>query len=419
MTTLATLSTRLHKSDEFIKENANNMHMRIVAFSNGKKVRLNEETAIPRAENVEGTIRHLRCDSITYPSDYDICHHNLIMRTNFSTSSTAIPSRDVNAYGLVSAVSRAIMPLNIYITTDVQGSQYNGIRFSWDHMRTYKIDMTYLMAWMFGIIPTYENGKEKEFCTIYDNTSMPIVDLLDYEVSTGTIKRVLFPLLNGEIHRMTVLCEELATSQYINCHKTATIAETTLMPSQQVKFSNVPNWQQDVIHYFLMPHPHFFPDIRASSPSDLTYFPNVAPTCIAYLRCNINQYSNVIVPIAVNMESGVAVSRVTNFSAHGDRIGEIRINLKTLNEVSFKWMVEIYLGNSYSGNRRNIDSHQNHQKRLIFVSSTQIVCMTRLMQSCKVSSTPINGVETFKINVNHTGSTATSILAVQPFLMHF
>ena len=36
-----------------------------------------------------------------------------------------------------------------------------------------------------------------------------------------------------------------------------------------------------------------------------------------------------------------------------------------------------------------------------------------------ISLTPINGVETFKINVNHTGSTTTSILAVQPFLMHF
>ena len=373
MTTLTTLSTGLHKSDEFIKGNANNMYTRIVAFSNGKKVCLNEETAIPRAENVEGTIRYLRCNSITYPSDYDICHHDLIMRTNFSMwctnssqSSTTIPSRDVNAHGLVLAVSRAIMPLNIYITTDVQGSQYNGIRFSWDHMRTYKIDMTYLMAWMFGIIPTYENGKEKEFCTIYDNTSTPIVDLLDYEVSTSTIKRVLFPLLNGEIHRMTISCEELTTSQYINGHKTATIAKTTLMPSQQVKFPNVPNWQQDIIHYFLMPHPQSpqgtaFPDICTSSPSDLTYFPNVAPACIPYLRCNINQYSNVIDPIAVNMESSIAVSRVTNFSAHGDRIGEIRINLKMLNEVSFKWMVEIYLGNSYSGNKCNIDSHQKPQ----------------------------------------------------------
>ena len=148
MTTLSTLSTGLHKSDEFIKENANNMYTRIVTFSNGKKVRLNEETAIPRAENVEGTVRYLRCDSITYLSDYDICHHSLIIRTNFSmwrtnlsTSSSTIPSRDVNAYGLVSAVSRAIMPLNINITTDVQGSQYNGIRFSWDHTRTYKIDI--------------------------------------------------------------------------------------------------------------------------------------------------------------------------------------------------------------------------------------------------------------------------------------
>ena len=346
------------------------------------------------------------------------------MRTNLSMPSTTIPSRDVNAYGLVSAVSRAIMPLNIYITTDVQGSQYNGIRFSWDHTQTYKIDMTYLMAWMFGIIPTYENGKEKEFCTIYDNRSMPIVDLLDYEVSTGTIKRVLFPLLNGGIHHMTVSCKELTTSQYINGHKTATIAETTLMLSQQVKFPNVPNWQEDVIHYFLMPHPQAprgtaFPDIHASSPSDLTYFPNVAPACIPYLRCNINQYSNVIDPIAVNMESGVAVSRVTNFSsAHGDRIGEIRINLKTLNEVSFKWMVEIYLGNSYSGNRSNdVDSHQNHKVNFCLIYADGTYDTSHAVMQSKLDTYQWSGNVQNQCKSHRFDS--ISILAVQPFLMHF
>ena len=70
------------------------------------------------------------------------------------------------------------------------------------------------------------------------------------------------------------------------------------------------------------------------------------------------------------MESGVAVSQVTNFSAHGDRIGEIRINLKTLGEVSFKWMVEIHLGNSFNGNRSNdVDNHQNHKVNFCLVNA--------------------------------------------------
>ena len=193
------------------------------------------------------------------------------------------------------------MPRNIYITTDVQGNQYNGIRLSWDPARIYHIDMTYLTAWLFGIIPTYEYGEENKFCPIYNNIQIPPVNLLNYDVSTGVTKRVLFPLLNGGIHRMTVSCEDLATSQYINGHKTATIAETPLMPSLQVKFPNVPNWQQDVINYFFVPHPQapqggIFPDLHTSSPPGLTYYPNVAPACIPYLRCNINQYSNVTDP---------------------------------------------------------------------------------------------------------------------------
>ena len=234
--------------------------------------------------------------------------------------------------------------------------------------------MTYLTAWLFGIIPTYEYGKENKFCPIYDNIQIPPVNLLGYDVSMGVTKRVLFPLLNGGIHHMTVSCEDLATSQYINGHKTATIAETPLMPSLQVKFPNVPNWQQDVINYFLVPHPQapqggtFPDDLHTSSPPDLTspqggtfpdlhtltYYPNVTPACIPYLRCNINQYSNVIDPIAINMESGVAIPKVTNHG--GDRVGEIRINLSSLLEVSFKWMIEVYLGNTYNRCHRHHDT---------------------------------------------------------------
>ena len=172
---------------------------------------------------------------------------------------------------------------------------------------------------------------------------------------------------------MTVSCEDLATSQYINGHKTATIAETLLMPSLQVKFPNVPNWQQDVINYFLAPHPQApqggtFPDLHTLSPPDLTYYPNVAPACIPYLRCNINQYSNVIDPIAINMESGVAVPKVTNHG--GDRVGEIRINLSSLLEVSFKWMIEVYLGNTY-------DRRHKHHDTTVYQNIKVNVCLIR------------------------------------------
>ena len=169
---------------------------------------------------------------------------------------------------------------------------------------------------------------------------------------------------------MTISCEDLTISQYINGHKTATIAETPLMPSLQVKFPNVPNWQQDVINYFLTPHPQapqgrIFPDDLHTS----TYYSNVAPACIPYLRCNINQYSNVIDPVAINMESGVA-KVTTNFSKHGDRVGEIRINLSLLLEVSFKWMVEVYLGNTY-------DRRHKHHVTTVYQNTKVNFCLVQ------------------------------------------
>ena len=69
------------------------------------------------------------------------------------------------------------------------------------------------------------------------------------------------------------------------------------------------------------------------------------------------------------MESGVA-KVTTNFSKHGDRVGKIRINLSSLLEVSFKWMIEVYLGNTY-------DRRHKHHVTTVYQNTKVNFCLVQ------------------------------------------
>ena len=276
---ISTLSTGLNKSDEFIKENATHLHTRIVTFRNNKKINLDQHTAIPAAEDAESAVRYLRCESITYFPDYDVCHkdirvqwsHTNSLGGNFPPQTATISAADVNAQGIMAAVAKALQPAYIHVLTGGEGNSYQGIRFAWAPGTIYQFHMTYLAAWLCGIIPTYTYEQENQFYVVYDLSSdtAEFINVLNHNIITGNTSRIVFPLLNGGINRLTISSDELATSQYINGHKTATIAEIQLRPSTQVKYPNVPNWQRDIIEYFLVPHPQSndgitLPDIGAT-----------------------------------------------------------------------------------------------------------------------------------------------------------
>ena len=267
------------------------------------------------------------------------------MGGNFPPQKTAtISAANVNAQGITAAVAKALQPAYIHVLTGGEGNSYQGIHFAWAPGTIYQFHMTYLAAWLCGIIPTYTHEQENQFYVIYDLSSdtAEFINVLNHNNVTGNTSRIVFPLLNGGINRLTISSDELATSQYINGHKTATIAEIQLRPSTQVKYPNVPNWQHDIIEYFLVPHPQSnddgitLPDICATP--DLTYYPNVLPSTIPYLRCNLSQYQGVIEPVVVRLESGSVVSRPT--STHfGSQVGELRIDLQHLKDFSFKWLI--------------------------------------------------------------------------------
>ena len=253
---------------------------------------------------------------------------------NFPPQTTTISAADVNAQGIMAVVAKALQPAYIHILTGGEGNSYQGICFAWAPGTIYQFHMTYLAAWLWGIIPTYTYEQENQFYVIYNLSSdtAEFINILYHNIITGNTSRIVFPLLNGGINRLTISSDELATSQYINGHKTATIAEIQLRPSTQVKYPNVPNWQRDIIEYFLVPHPQSndgitLPDIGTTP--DLTYYPNVLPSTIPYLRCNLSQYQGVIEPVVIRLESGSVVSRPR--STHfGSQVGELRIDLQCL-----------------------------------------------------------------------------------------
>ena len=176
---ISTLSTGLNKSDEFIKENATHLHTRIVTFCNNKKINLDQHTAIPTAEDAESAVRYLRCESITYFPDYDVCHKDIQVRWshtnslggNFPPQTATISAADVSAQGITAVVAKALQPAYIHVLTSGEGNSYQGICFAWAPGTIYQFHMMYLAAWLCGIIPTYTYEQENQFYVVYDLSS--------------------------------------------------------------------------------------------------------------------------------------------------------------------------------------------------------------------------------------------------------
>ena len=103
----STLSTGLNKNEEYIKENCINTYVRQVSFKNNEKVHLNEDAAIPASEIP--VRRYVRCNSLLYPTDIQICNFNLrftIVRKSSSSCSRSIliTPTEVNNNGLLTVV---------------------------------------------------------------------------------------------------------------------------------------------------------------------------------------------------------------------------------------------------------------------------------------------------------------------------
>ena len=106
-----------------------------MTFKNNKKVHLNEDTAIPASEIP--VRRYVRCNSLLYPTDIQICNFNLqftIVRessSSYSSSSILITPTEVNNNGLLTVVESKLSTLNVQLVN------------TFDKTRTADVDYTF------------------------------------------------------------------------------------------------------------------------------------------------------------------------------------------------------------------------------------------------------------------------------------
>ena len=241
----STLSTGLNKNEEYIKENCINTYIQQVTFKNNEKVYLNEDTAIPASEIP--VRKYVRCNSLLYPTDIQICNLNLrftIVCDSLScddlycSRNILITPTEVNNNGLLTVVQLKLSTLNIQLVNTFDENTYSGCRLHIQQQdaQVKTLSCNYAFAWMMGIISSFK-GNSPDATLVLKNTSSnidTISNLSQIDDQKHIISKQFFPLINGGINTINVSSDELVTSQYVNGFKTATLAS---IPTNDLKVS--------------------------------------------------------------------------------------------------------------------------------------------------------------------------------------
>ena len=356
---VSTLSTGLNKSDEFIKEHAVRIHSRALTFKNGQILYLNEDSAIPAVSNNDH-VRYLRCQSITYFQDYDTYHSNItlqIVTTDGTKYDIVVNKTNLNQMGPVQALNDSIFTVTPglrLVHKNSSAQDYNGIRIFADaNIQTFKIN--HEGAWLLGILSTFTPSQQHTLYTLFD-FFLDTINNVQFDTRTRS-SRTFYPLHNGGIHKLTVSEDDLATSQYINGHKTATIAEMNIAPTLNSRRGQKKHWNCDEsIHYTLLPHPlepngSTVADAHDPSPDDAE-MKVVLPSCISYLVCNEQIFRDILTPVVITKDTPVdekanVIRSVTNVT-DADKVGEIQLSLNDLSRYSYKWLLRVYVNTATS-----------------------------------------------------------------------
>ena len=158
----------------------------------------------------------------------------------------------------------------------------------------------YHLAWTMGVIDSYPVNKfQSDKITIFDLVS---TNPLGIDATIGTCHKAVCPTLNSGIHRLTLSFDLLATSQYINGHRTAKVAEFQIAPStaahvNPIVLQNSFEWQKEPI-YFMMGYydnssakTQVFPDDNLPT-NDLKHYTTVLPDVYTSFMFNNGVYGN-------------------------------------------------------------------------------------------------------------------------------
>ena len=371
----STLSTGLNKNEEYIKENCINTYVRQVTFKNNEKVHLNEDTAIPASEIP--VRRYVRCNSLLYPTDIQICNFNLrftIVRESplscddlYCSSSILITPTEVNNNGLLTVVQSKLSTLNVQLVNTFDENTYSGCRLHIQQQqdaRVKTLSCNYAFAWMMGIISLFK-GNSQDATLVLKNASSNIDTISDpsqIDDKKHIISKQFFPLINGGINIINVSSEELVTSQYVNGFKTATLAS---IPANDLKVSthslinfSLPtknNTKLRAIRAFITLRKHA--DSTGDDPGQgdgdsrpINYITTDFPSCISSFNCTSHdqQYFDLV----VIRKQSQQIQSFPRDIMDSTRVGEIRINARLLQNISSMWLLRV----KYFGTVRN-DTH--------------------------------------------------------------
>ena len=142
----------------------------------------------------------------------------------------------------------------------------------------------------------------------------------------------------------------LATSQYINGHKTATIAELQIGPSTNAQINPMEiqdsfDWKHKYFFFTMEKHeqhtPYDFPgDSDLSSGPE--YYHDILPNLITSFHCNNGLLSNFFNLVMIHAPTGnnKNVIEMPNYTMHKGRICEIRLTIEMLSIISDQWLIE-------------------------------------------------------------------------------
>ena len=239
--------------------------------------------------------------------------------------------------------------------------------------------------------------------TLYDKYTQPLVDLLainkllksDVIAVHKLSNKTIFPLFNGGINRITISSDLLATSQYINGHKTTTIGELQIGPSTSsqinpMEIHNSFDWKNE--YFFFTMAIHEQQQQTETPPSDVLlptddlqipdYLYDTLPNAITSFHCNNGLLSKCfdLVSIYSPTQSGskhvVSMPGDTRFR---ERVGEVCLDLDILSETSDQWLIEVK--KHFAVKLSQQPSQQMHSKTNFAVLDDRGVMLTSSMKS--------------------------------------
>ena len=183
-------------------------------------------------------------------------------------------------------------------------------------------------------------------------TRMPCINLLNVDINTGLATKIIYPTLNGGINRITISSDLLATSQYINGQRTATLAELQISPSTMAQVNPITvqssfDWHTEKIYFTMRFYDgkvvQNFPDDDEVSyaTDDVEHYTTVISDVYTSFMFNNGIFGGWfnLVTLTQNDAGTIIPDPLDTMAA--DKASELRINMDQMVMFSDQWLINV------------------------------------------------------------------------------